>query len=668
MTNSLLGSHYLPPFGDIPIEDVTPVITRCIDEARASLSKMLKEEVFDWAWFSRLERQDDILDRSWSPISHLNSVQSSPQLRKAHDECVQLLTQWATERGQNVELYEAFRILSTRTDGIPAHHEAVRQALLSFRLSGVDLDEVPRGRVAEIKQRLALLSNQFSNNVLDATQAWYHLVEQQSDLLGLPSQNLEQAKLEAEKRGLKGFAITLDAPQYIAVMTFADHRGLRELCHRAFVSRASELGPHDLDYNNANIVDEILMLRQELSELLGFQCYAELSLAKKMAESVDQVLDLIVQLGEKCKPQAMAEFSSLEAFARTEGVSEIKPWDVTYYSERLRQKNYSVSEQELKPYFPVDKVRSGLFEVSRRLFGITFEQDNVATWHDDVKFYWVVRNNIKIAGFYLDLYAREGKRGGAWMDTCRNRVEVDGVFCQPIAYLTCNFAAPTESSPSLLSHNDVTTLFHEFGHGLHHMLTEVPVASVAGISGVAWDAVELPSQLLENWCWEPDVIPLISGNFETGETLPKHLLEKLLAAKNFQSALAMMRQLEFAYFDMSLHRSNPDLGVLNVLSTTRDIMTVLPTVEENRFPYSFSHIFAGGYAAGYYSYKWAEVLSADAYSLFEELGVFSNEASERFLSNILTQGGSKPAKELYRQFRGRDANIDALIRHSGIEV
>jgi len=543
----------------------------------------------------------------------------------------------------------------------------VRQAILGFKLAGVDLSTKHKKRVAEIKQSLARLSNDFSNNVLDATQNWYLNVEDVAALSGLPDNNIAQAEAEAAKRNLVGYVLTLDAPQYIAVMTFLEDRSLREKCHRAFVSRASDVGGHNAKHSNETLVAEILSLRVELANLLGYESYAQLSLARKMADNVAEVFELIDDLAARSKPQAKQEFLEVSEFAATKDGIKLEAWDLAYYSELLKQRDYSISAQELKKYFPVNTVKQGLFDVVAKLFGVSFSQDNVDLWHEDAELYWIYKDSERVAGFYFDLFAREGKRQGAWMDTCRHRRVRNGKVDLPVAYLTCNFPAPTEDMPSLLTHSDVTTLFHEFGHGLHHMLTKVDVVSVAGINGVAWDAVELPSQMLENWCWEEEVIPLISGHYESSSPLPKAMLDKMLAAKNFQSAMAMLRQLEFAYYDMQLHSLTENNDAIDVLAGVREQLSVIPSVEENRFPFSFSHIFAGGYAAGYYSYKWAEVLSSDAYAYFEDQGIFNKNAAEHFLNTWLGQGGSASAANLYQNFRGRRANIDALIRHSGIK-
>ncbi|RMA82150.1 M3 family metallopeptidase [Umboniibacter marinipuniceus] len=671
MTNPLIGPQATPPFHHFPIEQVETTINAMLSDARAQIAKFEVEDTIDWHWLARIEALDDELSRAWSPVSHLNNVCSTDELRSAHDHCIQALTAWHTERGQNEKLFKCYQQLAARSDGTVAQRTAVEHAIRGFKLSGIGLPAEQQQRIAELKQNLAQLSNDFSNNLLDCTQAWTEHHEDASQLAGLPAANLAVAKAAATAKSLAGYLLTLDAPQYMAVMMFADNRALRERLHRAFVSRASSAPHHDAKTDNSHNVQQILTARGELAELLGFDNYAQLSLATKMAESEEQVLNLLNDLAQRSSAQAKAEFAEVESFASELGLAPVQPWDVAYVSEKIRQQNYQLSQEELRPYFPVDRVVGGLFEVVKRLFNVDIQRDDtVATWHKDVGYYHLLKQGQPIASFYFDLFAREGKRGGAWMDDCRvRRVDESGTQL-PVAYLTCNFTPPSDEIPSLLSHDEVTTLFHEFGHGLHHMLTEIDVPAVSGINGVAWDAVELPSQLLENWCWEPEVIPLISAHYETGEALPQALLEKLLAAKNFQSALFMVRQLEFAIYDFELHaetRAAATPSALEKLAEIRARLSIVPAVAENAFPLSFAHIFAGGYAAGYYSYKWAEVLSADAYSLFEELGIFSEAAAAKLFNCILSRGGSEPAADLYREFRGRDATIDALLRHSGIE-
>lgn len=670
MNNPLLNSTILPSFDQITASHVEPAITLLLTQARQGLDQLLAEPSFDWSWYQQLETLDEKLNQAWSPVSHLNSVASTPELRAAHDAMLPLLSAYTSERGQNVALMNAFKTLAKRDDGSVAQREAVRQALLEFQLAGIDLPEDQQARVAELKQSLSQLSSRFSNNVLDATEAWFLHITEESCLSGLPAVNIELAETAAKKRNLEGWVLTLDMPQYIAVMTFLDDAGVREIVYRAFVSRASDTGPHDSKFDNTAIMHQILTNKTELARLLGFANYAELSLAKKMADHPDSVSDFIHDLAIKSKPQAQSELNELTLFAQAQGVDKLNPWDVTYWGEKRREALFNVSQEALKPYFPIDSVLSGLFNVVNRLFNIEVRADlTVKTYHDDVVFYRIYRAEQEIAGFYFDLYSRDGKRGGAWMDECRVRRAIDNGIQLPVAYMVCNFTAPTQTTPSLLTHQEVTTLFHEFGHGLHHMLSEVEVAAVSGINGVVWDAVELPSQFLENWCWEPEVVEMLSSHYQTGESLPKQILDSLLAAKNYQSAMMMMRQLEFAAFDFELHRkTKKSIDILDHARVIREQFSVVPSIDENRFSHSFSHIFAGGYAAGYYSYKWAEVLSADAFSLFEERGLFDQESGQKFLTHILQKGGEEPAAVLYQRYRGRDADLAPLLRHSGIEV
>jgi len=536
----------------------------------------------------------------------------------------------------------------------------------------VDLPEDKKARYKEIQQKLSSLSSKFSDNVLDATQAWKkHIIDAQQ-LQGLPESALGQAKQTATADNLPGWMLTLEFPCYFAVMTYADNRELRQEIHEAYITRASDQGPNADQWDNSQNMEEILALRHEKAQLLGFANFAELSLATKMAPDPQAVLQFLKELAAKSKPIAQREYQELQAFAQDKlGLSELQPWDVLYTSEKLRQDKYAISQEELKAYFPEPKVVSGLFEIVKRLYGLDIrEVKDVETWHKDVRFYEIKDNQGRLRGqFFLDLFARPHKRGGAWMAECQCRRKTSAGIQTPVAYLTCNFSAPVGNDPALFTHYEVTTLFHEFGHGLHHMLTQVDYLEVSGINGVAWDAVELPSQFMENWCWEKDALDLIAGHYQTGDALPETLRQRLLAAKNFQSAMQMVRQLEFALFDFRLHLEyNPQHGgrIQQTLDEVRRDVAVVKPAALNRFQHSFSHIFAGGYAAGYYSYKWAEVLSADAFSKFEETGIFNQDTGRAFLTNILEKGGSKEPLELFKAFRGREPKIDALLRHSGI--
>ena len=680
MTNPLLASHTLPPFSAITAEQVTPAITELIEQGRTQLAQLLANlPAPNWEnLVAPLEEQGDKLDQAWAPVSHLNSVANSEALRKAYTESVALLTDYSTEFSQNEALYKAYQQLADSSEFAQltqAQQQTINNALRDFRLGGVALNDADKKRFGEIQKRLSELSTQFSNNVLDATQAWYKHFETADALAGLPESALAQAAQAAAQKELPGYVVTLDFPSYYAVMMYAENRALREEIYTAYVTRASADGKKAdgssaAEFDNTGIIAETLALRHELAQLLGFANYAERSLASKMAESPAQVLQFLNELALKSKPYAERDYAELREFAARSGCADVQAWDTTYYSEKLRVEKYSVSQEELRPYFPAEKVIAGMFEVVQRLFGIQVKQIAAFdTYHPDVRFYEIEKDGKKIASFYLDLFARDKKKGGAWMADCRVRRKTKAGVQLPVAFLTCNFTPPVGDTPSLLTHDEVTTLFHEFGHGLHHMLTQIDVAAVSGINGVAWDAVELPSQFMENWCWEPEAIPLISGHYQTGEPLPQTLLDKMLAAKNFQSGLQMIRQLEFSLFDFRLHAEyNPHApqSAQTVINEIRTQVAVVKPPAFNRFENSFSHIFAGGYAAGYYSYKWAEVLSADAYSRFEEEGIFNTQTGESFLQEILQQGGSKAPMELFKNFRGREPQIDALLRHSGI--
>lgn len=686
MTNPLLESHVLPPFSVIEAAHVEPAVSQIINESRTYLQNLLANLTQpSWATLiAPLEEQGDKLDQAWSPVSHLNAVRNNDELRNAYNASIALLTEYGTEISQNENLFKAYQQLADSAEYkslSQAQKQAVDNALRDFRLGGVALSAEHKKRYAEIQQRLSELSTQFSNHVLDSTQAWFKHFENVDALAGLPESALAQAAQAAQKKSLEGYVITLDFPSYYAVIMYADNRALREEIYTAYVTRASAESKKTnaenqiektTEFDNTTLIAETLALRHELAQLLGFNNYAERSLATKMAQSPQQVLDFLQELAQKSKPYAARDYTELCEFAAGLGCTDLQSWDTTYYSEKLRVEKYSISQEELRPYFPAEKVINGMFEVVKRLFSIDVKQvAEFDTYHPEVRFYQIFKHNKHIASFYLDLFAREGKRGGAWMADARVRRKTANGLQLPVAFLTCNFTPPVGDTPSLLTHDEVTTLFHEFGHGIHHMLTQIDVAAVSGINGVAWDAVELPSQFMENWCWEPEAIPLISGHYQTGEPLPQSLLDKMLAAKNFQSGLQMLRQIEFSLFDFRLHAEyepkNPR-SAQDVLQQVRSEVAVVFPPAFNRFENSFSHIFAGGYAAGYYSYKWAEVLSADAFSRFEEEGIFNADTGESFLCEILQQGGSKTPMELFTKFRGREPNIDALLRHSGIEV
>jgi oligopeptidase A len=553
--------------------------------------------------------------------------------------------------------------------------KTIKDSLRDFELSGIGLPANEQHRYGEISKRMSELGSQFSNNVLDATMGWTKHITDEKELAGMPESALAAAKAAAEAKELEGYLLTLDIPSYLPVLTYCDNQALRKELYEAYVTRASDRGPTAGQWDNTDIISEQLKLRHEIARLLGFGTFSEKSLATKMAESPAQVLGFLNDLATKAKPQGEREVEELRQFAEKEfGVTELNLWDIAYYSEKQKQHLFQFSDEDLRPYFPESKVVSGLFEVLNRVFGMKItEREGVDAWHESVRFFDIFDSEGTLRGsFYLDLYAREHKRGGAWMDECRvRRTNADGELQTPVAYLTCNFNKPVGDKPAMFTHDEVVTLFHETGHGIHHMLTKIDTGAVSGINGVPWDAVELPSQFLENWCWEEEALAFISGHYETGEPLPKAMLDKMLAAKNFQSAMFILRQLEFGLFDFTLHTEyDPDIGarVLETLADVKSKVAVLPSLEWNRFSHSFSHIFAGGYSAGYYSYLWAEVLSSDAYSRFEEEGIFNKETGQSFLNNILEMGGSEEPMELFKRFRGREPEIDALLRHSGISA
>ncbi|MFQ5487999.1 MAG: oligopeptidase A [Gammaproteobacteria bacterium] len=677
MANPLLDFSGLPRFAAIRPEHIVPALQQILAQNRAAVVALL-EEGSGYSWENLIAPLDDLADRLarvWSPVSHMNAVVNSEALREAYNTCLPLLSEYATELGQNEGLYRAYKEIA-ESEAYPRLAQAQRQvidnALRDFRLSGIALNEADKARYKAIMQELATLTARFEQNLLDATHAWTHLVSDPARLAGLPGSALAMAHQAARQQGREGWLLTLEFPSYMAVMTHADERQLRHEMYEAYVTRASDEGPHAGRWDNLPLMERILALRHEEALLLGYDNYAERSLATKMASTTSQVLAFLGDLAGRSLPHARRELEELQAFAREHhGLERLEAWDISYYSEKLRQHRYELSQEELKPYFPEPRVLSGMFAVVERLYGLQVQEvADVETWHEDVRFFEIRDAGGEVRGrFYLDLYARSNKRGGAWMDECIVRRRLRDGIQVPVAYLTCNFTPPVDGEPALFTHQEVLTLFHEFGHGLHHMLTRVDYPGVAGIQGVAWDAVELPSQFMENWCWEREALPLFSGHYQSGAPLPAELFERLLAARNFQSGMNMVRQLEFALFDFRLHLEyRPERGgrIYELLAEVRSQVAVIHPPSFNRFPHSFSHIFAGGYAAGYYSYKWAEVLSSDAFALFEEKGIFDMETGLRFLAAILEQGGSREPMELFIEFRGREPQIDALLRHSGL--
>lgn len=675
-SNPLLAKTALPLFTQIKPEHVLPAIQSRLEHLRQTVASVLQNETFTWEnLVNPLEEAEDLFNRSWSPISHLNAVKNSPELREAYESCLPILSEYSTWIGQHKGLFDAYQQLKSASEFATyskAQQKTIDNALLDFKLSGIDLPTEKQKRYGEIEARLSELSSKFSNHVLDATMGFTKLIADESELAGLPQSALEAAKALAQAKGQTGFLLTLEMPSYLPLMMYCQNRALRYEFYQAYVTRASDQGPNAGKWDNGPIIDEILTLKTELAQLLEFETYADRSLVTKMAESPAQVIAFLTDLAKLAKPQGEKELAQLTAFAQQQDqLEKLEPWDIAYYSEQQKQALYTIDDEQLRPYFPEAKVISGLFEVVYRLFGITIKQrQGVEVWNENVRFYDIFNQQGDYqASFYLDLYAREHKQGGAWMNDFVTKMQhPDGTVQHPVAYLTCNFPSPVGDKPALFTHNDVTTLFHEFGHGLHHMLSEITVPSVSGIHGVPWDAVELPSQFLENWCWDKEALQLISGHYETGETLPEPLLDKMLEAKNYQAGLFILRQVEFGLFDLTLHSAlaQDRQSVLETLKAVQQLVTVVPTVAFGRFPHSFSHIFAGGYAAGYYSYLWAEVLSADAFSRFEEEGIFNPETGQAFLEAILSQGGSESPMTLFKRFRGREPKTEMLLRHYGI--
>jgi len=672
--NPLLQDVDLPRWSAIQPCHIEPAIDHILAENREAIETLLAHQPNPPTWQSLvlpLDELDARLSRAFGPASHLNAVCNSPELRSAYESCLPKISAYSTELGQNRALFAAYQALAASESAQHfdiAQKTIIEHSLRDFRLSGIDLPEDGKRRFGEIQQQLSELFSRFSNQLLDATESWNRHITDESELKGVPELAKAQMQASAKRKDKEGWLVTLEYPCYHAVMTYADSRALREAVYRAHATRASDQGADGGKFDNGPLMQQILALRAEEAKLLGFESFAELSLASKMAESPAQVTGFLRDLATRSRAFAEKDLQELKAFAAQQGQSDLQSWDISYYSEKLQQSRFSLSQEELRPYFPIDKVLSGLFALVQKLYGIEItELNEFERWHQDVRLFAISENGEAVGRFYLDLYAREGKRGGAWMDNARDRRrDASGKLIRADAYLVCNFSPPAEGKPALLTHDDVITLFHEFGHGLHHLLTQVDYAGASGINGVAWDAVELPSQFMENWCWQGEALALISSHYQTGEPLPQALLDSMLAARNFQSALMMLRQLEFSLFDFELHQSQNGQSVQQVLEAVRDEIAVIRPPEWNRFANSFSHIFAGGYAAGYYSYKWAEVLSADAFSRFEEEGLFNAETGRAFREAILARGGSEEAMDLFVRFRGRKPSIDALLRHSGL--
>jgi oligopeptidase A len=681
--NPLLDFSGLPRFDAIKPEHVGPAIDALLAQNRALIAKLESPQT-PATWDAFVEPLDDgteQLARAWGVVGHLNGVVDTPELRSAYNDNQPKLTEFWTELGQNLALFDKYKALRAGTDYAslsPTRQRIIDNALRDFRLSGAELPEGQKQRYADIQEAQAALGTKFSENVLDATNDYSLIVENEAELAGLPDDVKQAARAAAEKDGKAGYKFTLHFPSFFPILQYADSRALRETVYRANATKASELGAKP-DWDNSQNIVELLKLRDEEAKLLGYKNFAEVSLVTKMAETPAQVIEFMEDLARRARPYAEQDLAELRTFAReTLGLDKLEAWDTTYASEKLREQRYAFSEQEVKQYFPEHKVVEGLFRVIQSLYGVQIRADQAAVWHKDVRFFRIERDGQLVGQFYIDLYARSGKRGGAWMEDARGRRRLAAGTQTPVAYLSCNFTEPAvvdgQTKPALFTHDDVITLFHEFGHGLHHMLTQVDDLAVSGISGVEWDAVELPSQFMENFCWEWDVLQHMTAHAETGAALPRALYDKMIAAKNFQSGLQTLRQVEFSLFDMHLHYDYLPGGeqtVQQLIDQVRGRVAVILPPAFNRFQHSFSHIFAGGYAAGYYSYKWAEVLSADAYGAFEEESALSGnilslEVGRRFQQEILAVGGSRPALESFKAFRGREPTIDALLRHSGM--
>lgn len=673
MNNPLLDLTGLPRFDQIQPQHIQAALDQQLKYAAEVVEAVKQNNTISWQQLVQpLEQMNESLDRLWSPVSHLNSVADNDQLRQEYDAGIVKLTAWFSELGQDAELYRRYQALRDGDEFEQlsiAQKKIIDNAIRDFKLSGIALAADQQTRFKEVEQQLAQLSNQFSQHLLDANQAWTLDINDESELEGLPDSARELARHRAEQDGVLGWRFTLEIPYYLPIMQYASRRSLREQMYRAYSTRASDQGPNADTFDNGPLIDQTLTLRAELAQLLGYSSYAEMSLVPKMADSVEQVLKFLRDLAQRAKPVAERELKGLQAYAnKLDQIDSLEPWDVAYYSERQRQALFAFSDEEIRPYFPIDKVIEGMFEVVARLYDIRIHpRSDISRWHDDVLFYEIFDSDHQLRGqFYLDLYVRQHKRGGAWMDECISRKRQADAVQTPVAYLTCNFTPPVGDRPALLTHDEVQTLFHEFGHGLHHMLTQIDYLGVSGINGVAWDAVELPSQFMENWCWQTEALELIGGHVETGEPIPKDLVEKMHAAKNYQTGLHTIRQIEFSLFDMLIHNTTEPVDVLAALDQVRQQVAVIFPPHYHRFPNAFAHIFAGSYGAGYYSYKWAEVLSADAFSRFKEEGVFNPETGAAFLHAILERGGSRDPMELFVDFRGREPSVDALLKQDGL--
>ena len=662
----------VPQFDQIQLADLKQQIEQSIQQGLNFLNNLTEVPENIQTQLLVLEQVDTLennLSEVWGILSHLNAVMNNTETREVYQSLLPALSEYYTELGQHTVLYQTFQHVHDVAlfDTLPvAQQSAIKLALRDFKLSGVALEGNAKKRYAEISARLSQLASDFSNHVLDATQAYFKpLTEVQ--LQGLPPSSIELLKQYGQQRELEQAVATLDIPAYLAIMTYADDRDLREELYKAYTTRASDQSEHS-EFDNTSVMEEILSLRHEMAQLLGFSHYAEFSLASKMAPNVEAVNQFLIELAEHARAPATQEIAELHAIASQDGVSDLQPWDTGYYSEKLNVQQFNLSQESLKPYFPAPKILQGLFSIVNRLYGINIVERKAPVWHPDARYFELEEQGIVLGGFYFDLFARSGKRGGAWMSGFRSRMQTGNGIQKPICYMVCNFTPAVGTQPALLTHDEVNTLFHEFGHGLHHMLTEVDQISVAGTHGVAWDAVELPSQFMEFWTWDHDSLDLLSEHIETQQHLPQDLLKALLDARFFQSGMQTLRQIEFALFDLSIHKHRSALNAEQVQTTLNEIRqkyALAPTAPYNRFQHSFNHIFAGGYAAGYYSYKWAEVLASDAFDRFEDEGVFNTQTGKEFRQFILAVGGKDTALDAFINFRGREPKIDALLRHQG---
>ncbi|MEY3410859.1 MAG: Oligopeptidase [Pseudomonadota bacterium] len=671
--NPLLDFSGLPKFDQVKAEHVTPAITHLLENGRILIEKLATDsQEPTWDNFAKpLEDMEEHISRAWSQVGHMNAVVNSPELREAYNASLPKLTDFYSDLSQDERLYAKFRALKNSAGFsklTTAQKKIIENEVRDFRLGGAELAESDKVRFKAIQESLSKLTTKFEENLMDTTNDFAYFVENVADLKGVPEDAIQAAQEAAQADGKKGYKFTLHFPSYMPVLQYGEKRELRELLYRAYATRASEFGKPEWD--NTNLISEILKLRLEAAKLLGFKNYAEMSLATKMADTPKEVISFLDNLAQRAKPFAQQDMKELIEYAQKLGINDMQAWDVAFVSEKLREDKYAFSDQEVKQYFPEEQVLHGLFKVVETIFGVHVKKSDAPVWHADAAFYEINDQHGKPVGqFYLDLYARNNKRGGAWMDEAITRRKKGDHIETPVAFLTCNFSAPVGGKPALFTHDEVITMFHEFGHGLHHMLTKVEEYGVSGIKGVEWDAVELPSQFMENFCWEWDVLRHMTKHVDTGAQLPRELFEKMVAAKNFQAGMQTVRQIEFSMFDMRLHGEFDPHGkanALDLIEQIRDEVAVVRPPKFNRFPNGFSHIFAGGYAAGYYSYKWAEVLSADAYSMFEENGVLCAETGQRFWHEILSQGGSRPALESFVAFRGRAPDIEALLRHNGM--